>query len=445
MRLSTFLLASILAAHVDAFVVEVDYAKIRPSQSPCRHSLPGQCHKRLPARRYRYLEGALKSNADDSLDQMRRMLEAAWDAPTMGVVPSSPNAAAEAAASSLLSALDQQEEQVSGGIYFIHLLLPQYDVSSGPQIYDEVVATEFCIALAEQMAERQIQIVLRDDRVLSNVQRVLQARERYFEGRGDKDSSAEDVPKSGSVSNSLDAVDEDDEDDDDDDLLAGDANSVQDFRAKLMSNWETSATTADPEETMEVSESVPPEPPSDKPTKNYRLASLFGNSTSFPSGSNMMNQVMQAVSVNARARADEDTVIFLNPASSPEEVIGIRALAAKYRKSGKTMILVNCQLDPLPKELVDGVTTYSIQPMVGKLIGSAQDSTSPVEPRVVILRRYPRDWEMYVDDGATPEEAGFVLAATISPSALPNPIAGPTIQWVVRQLEDYLQTKSSSQ
>lgn len=44
----------------------------------------------------------LKSSNDDGIDAMRRMLEGSWNTNLMGAVPSSPEAAAEAAGESNL-------------------------------------------------------------------------------------------------------------------------------------------------------------------------------------------------------------------------------------------------------------------------------------------------------------------------------------------------------
>jgi mannose/fructose-specific phosphotransferase system component IIA len=57
---------------------------------------------------------------------MRRLLEASWNIETMGAVPTNPEDAADAAATSIQSAVDNGES-----LFFVDLLLPSYDISQG--------------------------------------------------------------------------------------------------------------------------------------------------------------------------------------------------------------------------------------------------------------------------------------------------------------------------
>jgi hypothetical protein len=107
----------------------------------------------------------------------------------MGSVPSDATAAANEAYASILSASENGQN-----MFFVNLLLPAYDITQGHNLYDEVLAVEYCIALSKCL-KGKTSIVVRDDKTLQVVGRVLDARER-------------------------DAVDdyEEDDDDDDDDL-----------------------------------------------------------------------------------------------------------------------------------------------------------------------------------------------------------------------------------
>ena len=89
-----------------------------------------------------------KDNGGD-LDSFRSLLEASWDSDTMGQVPSDARVAANEAFSSVLSASDKGVQ-----VFFIDLLLPSYDVTQGSVLYDEVLAVEYCIALADCLKEK---------------------------------------------------------------------------------------------------------------------------------------------------------------------------------------------------------------------------------------------------------------------------------------------------
>ena len=156
--------------------------------------------------------------------------------------------------------------------------------------------------------------------------------------------------------------------------------------------------------------------------------------------------VIDAVKANVLPHDDEEAIIILS-AASPQELVGIRALVGKY-ESTKKIVLVNCRTKPLPRELVRAQTVYSVLPLVAKPTetrrnplppgsSAAPSSTRPDNspPRVVILRRFPRDWEIFVDTGT-----GFELAATVpATSAEPK---GPTLPWVVGAVQRYLQARS---
>ena len=146
----------------------------------------------------------------------------------------------------------------------------------------------------------------------------------------------------------------------------------------------------------------------------------------------MIDDVIAAVSANGKPTESDDNIVILSPVSK-EEMIAIRALLGQYSKT-KKIILVNCKLDaPLPRELIGAETVYSILPLIAKSTnGRIQDRD---DPKVVVLRRFPRDWEIYVDVGD-----GFDLAASIPDSSVRRK-QGPEIEWVSSAVKRYLQSR----
>jgi len=197
---------------------------------------------------------------------------------------------------------------------------------------------------------------------------------------------------------------------------------VDTFRQKLISNWENPESPLDiVDEPEDVETTKPPSPvPKKRMTKKpkfaekkpHRLASLFGNKK-IAVGADMAEDVVQAVRENALAKEDEENIIILS-ATGQDEMIAARALAAKY-KDEKKIMFVNCQFKQTPRELLPSKTVYSICPLIAKEKSSAtglprqgarDGETNP--PKVVVMRRYPRDWEIFVDAGH-----GFELAESV--------------------------------
>jgi hypothetical protein len=354
-------------------------------------------------------------NNNENVDGMRRLLESSWNSETMGKVPTSAESAAEAAASSLLIAM----ERGSTSIFFVNVLLPQYDIAQGDLVYDEVLAVEFCIELANQMKGKS-SIVVRDDKTLETVSRILDARE------GDQPQSSEDTHEEedadfGSIGDAEGVASSDS------------GEGVDSFRQQLMSTWESPAAEEEsPRDTNNEPALVPKE--AQVLTRRYRLASMLGDSTKIPKDSDMMGAVIKAVADNAQPEADEDTLIILS-AMSTEELIGVRGLAAKF-EGKKTIILVNSKLDPLPRELHKAVTVYSILPLITRAVVSEQNTfdSEPKPPKIVVLRRYPNDWEVHIDSGD-----GFKLAASVPDEQVGR--NGPTVQWISERVKQHLQTR----
>ncbi|KAG7343886.1 DUF1995 domain containing protein [Nitzschia inconspicua] len=381
-------------------------------------------------------------SSDDSslVEAMRRLLESSWDANTMGRVPLDATSGANEVYAALLEAEQRRNDESTPKIYCVELLLPAYDVTQGDRMYDEVMATEFCIALA-QCLKGKSEILVRDQKTLDTVQKVLSARERW----NDDNNSEEDDEDDFDDEDEDDQVDDSDSPDNDNEnnegeeiILEGDVDS---FRKKLMSGWDVT-TNADNVPMEESSVDLPTEPPrspassdtkrskQNKQNKRHRLASLFGSERISTSGPDMPQDVVRAVRNNAMAMQDEETIIILG-AHGQDEMVAVRALVEKYQKE-KSIILVNCLFTQTPRELQKAEIVYSILPLVvkeketGRNL-SIRDNNEDGSSKVVVLRRYPKDWEMFVDIGN-----GFELAETMR--------VRPTMQAVTECLQRYLKS-----
>jgi Domain of unknown function (DUF1995) len=378
----------------------------------------------------------LRSSLEDEqgIDDMRRILEASWNVETMGSVPTNADSAAEAAATAIINASGRKKEPSDGhsNLFFVDLLLPQYDIRQGSNLYDEVLAVDFCVSLSKRLEGRSI-ILVRDDKTVRTVARVLEARERdriVSSDLNDGDSHEDD--------------DDDEEEEEDVELYSdfetdiGDvSDDVESFRNQLMSGWKKEI----PMESSQISRRTSMEVATS--TARYRLASMLGSAT-ISSGADMVDDVIRAVSANAQPKDDEETMIILS-ATSREEMIGVRGLVSKYG-GNKTVLLVNCNLIPPPRELFKAQTVYSIQPFIarqkvseGNIFGSSAPSSSvepqaTLQPKVVLIRRFPRDWEVFVDVGG-----GFELARTVPATQVDT--RGPSMEFIASCVKEFLQSR----
>lgn len=385
------------------------------------------------------------------VDDMRRLLESSWNVETMGDVPTNADSAADAAVASINNAASRAAEAPpEKQIFCVDLLLPQYDIRQGPKFYDEVLAVEFCIKLARRL-DGKSSIVVRDERTVRTVTRILDA-------RGRDDAEVDDAPPS--LLDDDDDEGEEEEEDFEDVNVDGGSNvddptsaSVESFRERLIEGWASEVDDDDGsgdegagdenESAVEreikgdsVVNSSREEEKGKGKARRWRLASMLG-SADISSGGDMVEDVIRAVTDNAQPNDDEGTIIILS-ASSQAEMIGVRGLVGKY--GGKRgVILVNCNLNPVPRELVAAETVYSIQPLVArpKAQPPAQQQQQAQElpqPKIVVMRRYPRDWEIFVDVGD-----GFELATTMPPDRVDK--KGPGMEIIAGCVKAYLQSR----
>ncbi|CAB9520851.1 expressed unknown protein [Seminavis robusta] len=316
-----------------------------------------------------------ESSDGSSIDAMRQMLEGSWNSEMMGLLPADPEDAANEAGGSLMTAKERGQNVV-----MINLLLPSYDITMGSNVYDEVEAVNFCVALSKFL---------------------------------DETDSADDSKKE----------------------------ELDDFRQQLMADWGEDEPEDEPSDEVQgdisdseelPAESEPPQPEAEA-EPSFRMASMFGDAT-FKKGPDMFDKVIEAVSFNAQPNEDEDTLVILS-ASSEEETIGVRALVAKFEKT-KTILLVNCQFNPVPRELMKAETIYYLLPLVAKpKEASTQSEGSMEQPKVVVLRRFPRDFEVYMDFGK-----GFELTESVGVNQVGR--TGPTLEWVAGRVKRQMDARS---
>ena len=345
---------------------------------------------------------ASAGSADDGLDSLRQMLETSWNAEVMGEIPSDPIVAANEAYDTIVSASNR-----GVGVFFVDLQLPAYDITKGENLYDEVLAVEYCIALAECLNGKS-SILVRDETILKTISKILDARERAMMEEAQQQNTLEEEEESVEE-------EEDDEDDDDDDEDESSTSDIDTFRQSLMSSWDVVDEIDEPKIDVEENDKkgIFEEPKkvltqSREKAKRYRLASMFGTNE-ISKSADMMEDVVRALRENGLPEEDEENIIILS-SMGLGETVAVRSLVAKYENQ-KKLILVNCKLDPLPPELRNAETVYSLLPLIGKQKNSGPMSSTPTEaepPKVVVLRRYPSDWEVFVDIGN-----GFQLAEKI--------------------------------
>lgn len=419
----------------------------------------------------------------EGLDDLRNMLESSWNVESMGQVPNSPDIAAKEAASSIVEARNDG----LGKSCFVDLLLPQYDVQQGSNLYDEVEAVEFCTMLAHYMKSQSV-VYVRDQVSLNTVSRVIESRERERESAlteqqqqqedkfeydeveveideddpnwdlynddGEEASSSESTPAAESKPDIFDDF-SDFSDAPGDNFFSADSESdptpseADAFRDALSSGWDDAEDDAEPKKkrTKIVKKRVKRKIPQASttptvPPRRYRLASLFGNNM-IARDSGMQADVVNAVKRHGMPKDDEETMILLS-ANSPEEMLAIRALVTKF-KNVKNIVLVNCRLDPLPLELQDCSTVYHLTPLIAtatvderdlfnKKKSEEEEARPPI--KVVSIRRYPGDWEVYVDADSN----GFELAERAVSSRFEK--KGPPFEWIGGAIKSFLLSRN---
>ena len=345
----------------------------------------------------------------------------------------------------------------------IDLLLPGYDITQGENLYDEILAVEFCTSLAKHLCDDSnvspfSAILVRDGKGERLARRVLEANEQKRADEVKTNATDEDdMTARDEVKQNFDSIESSGVvfEDDLDGIGSSNAGFVDDvelIRQQLTSMWnetadlsvnqdsegsEMTATSKDreqrPTSTKNISQLQTP-----SKSKCYRIGSLLGDEP-ISRGPDMFDDVINAVDKHA-VQSSDDTIIILS-ALCQEEMIAVRRIIARYEEK-KTIILVNCKLNPMPRELLGAEIVYSLLPLVAKTVQSTESifdkqvSNNKPNPKVVVLRRYPRDWEVFVDlDGS-----GFDLAASVSAEEVES--KGPSMDWIARCVKRYTASKT---
>jgi hypothetical protein len=203
-----------------------------------------------------------------------------------------------------------------------------------------------------------------------------------------------------------------------------------------------------------------------KKQQYYRIASLFGSSI-ISKGSDMIDDVKHAITTNNGLPYDHEQMIMIVSSISKEEMYAVRAIVNKYNNN-KLIVVMNCKLQPIPQELIRGQTIYSILPFIAQIKDSGSKSTSAsngdninksiattitgssntntnsnVVPKVVVLRRYPHNWEIFVNVGR-----GFDIVTSVSDNDRTSNNnqqqqqqnqRGPSMKWIQTMVQHYIQ------
>lgn len=344
---------------------------------------------------------------DPRMKAMRSMLENSWNGNAMGTVPSDPEKAAVAAAELVALAMGKQHN-----ILMIDLRLPSYDITEGSKFYDKKAVYDFCSYLSDQLRERNL---IRKSLIL-----VRNEEERR------------ETVRASQISMEAAASAEFDERNNDNDMFGEDADTeVAEFRQKLMNSWgdDKSSETEKPLQTQSA-----PKPTFD-PNSSHRLWSMIGNEQ-ISNGSDMFEQVITAVDKHAILKTDEqeDALIIVSPYDTAD-VIALRRTLARYGQT-RTIIVVNSRIKTLPIEMKSAVLVYGVLPLVARKSGTELDEDSEPGLKVVVMKRFNKDWGLFVDMYGE----GFVQ---VDVSGYDQPRADsrdfPPPEWIARNVQAHVE------
>ena len=318
-----------------------------------------------------------------NVDQMRNILEQSWNETTMSHIPTNAKSGALAGTEAIMNILN--DPSCGNAVMMIDIALPSLDPTS--PFYDAIGAVEFCVELANgindlrQNSEHlrndgKIAIVVKDENLSTRAKKVL------------------------------------------DDPLQDDIAEYDDFSDFDLPSIDTASSTS----------GVP----------GYRIGSFFGSSEEIPSGRNMMQDICKLVSQNAipSANAQDEDAIIINCPASQAELIGVRWLISKYGSS-KRIIIVNNRLNPLPHELVEAETIYSVLPLIARSVGKKDEENK--NPKIVLMRRFPDDWQIHVDASSG---LGFELVSSVPAKHVG--VRGPSMEFISKRVKEFMIQKFQS-
>ena len=384
-------------------------------------------------------------NKDARLDTLRSLLESSWNQPTMGIVPTTPTNAAIAATECISNAMTSS----STNIMMIDLRLPSYDIAEGQRAYDIIAVYNFGVELAYRMKQiglvRKSLLLVRNGRECEEIKRVLNRRKKINEN----------------------------DDDDEYNLLRKwtKEEEAEEFRKKLMSSWESSSyednalvssTSSDSKSDSSEGSNVIID---NTNSASHRLWSMVGNelnydidksSSSSSSVVDTFNDIIAAVDIHARLQTNEDAIIILSPYDTTD-IVALRRILSRYgsTKRSTPIIIVNSRLDTNPTELDNALLVYGMLPLVAKAVRKVSSSsraemeeddttTNTLGLRAVIMKRYPKDWTVYVDvngdgfvEAMNDNDRGFGGVGGGNTQSFPSP------EWIAQRVQAHVMELSN--
>lgn len=318
----------------------------------------------------------------NDMDEMRNILEQSWNEKTMAAPPTNSASAALAACESIVNYLNDPSTEEKK-VIMVDIALPLMDPSQ--ELYDDVGAVEFCCKLSMELNYK------RDEcKSLKN-----------------DGSCAIIVNNQNLIDRATDKLD----------ILADleEVEEYDDFADFTISSMDT-----------------PLDDDIDE-RNSFRLASIIGDSE-IPTGKSMINDVCKLVSKNVMEseQIETDDVMIINAPISQVELVATRWLISRYSMD-KTIVIVNNRINPLPQEMMGAVPSYCVLPLIARTV---QDSNNP-NPKIVLMRRFPDDWQIHIDDSKSGN--GFELVSSVPASKVG--VRGPSMEWISGCVKDFMQQR----
>jgi len=356
------------------------------------------------------VDDSIPDNEDPRLQAMKSLLESSWDAKSMGVIPTDPQNGAEAASECVANALANNKN-----ILMIDLRLPSYDITEGSKMYDMLSVYDFCTFLSDNLKERNLirksLLLVRNEKERAEIDRVVSQRDELTTTKTTLDDDRGEEKEEGN-------------------------SEVDDFRRHLMNSWDDDMPSGDHDTRAEDEKAVSKTTPQQKKISNnnnssYRLCSMVGNEIG--TGPDSFDEVIDAVDNNAILKQDEDALIIMCPYDT-QDVIALRRTLARYGNT-RTIIIVNSRIEQIPRELDSGLLVYGVMPLIAR----SKESDNESGLKVVVMKRYPDDWSVYVDV----YDDGFVEARGPTQHNSSDK-AFPSSEWITQRVEAHVQGLSSN-
>jgi len=397
----------------DIFLLNKSFVAIiinkNENSSASAHIFPNQCDP-CHSNAIRLKSALLAASSNGSIDgkSARELLGLSFNSDPKGSVPLDPLSVATEAVDALKDAIKKDATQK---LFMIEIKLPLYNAVEGDDSNDQTVVMEFAKSLSDEMMKAKE--VVGDD---GNVPILVmdEDMERKMRQEVGLNLNSEDKRKEEVMINS-------------DSRKDTSSNDID--RQQLFSAWEST--------------DVDDDTCSSTPDISCRISSIFGNNQ-IRNGPDMFDDVCSIVDTNLKSfiQATDRVILILLPTSTPD-MVACRRIIGLNRGKNK-IIFINSKLDPLPRELLNAETVYSISALVAKALRSNSNDMekAPIEPKVVVMRRYPRDWELYIalpnDDGIV-DNKDFEQVDSISADRVAK--NGPNNSWVTACVQKYMKFK----